>query len=313
MTECHICGSAVFADQRFCETCGAQIGSPSPTKVEPISPLKVPYIPEPDANIGKVIANRFELTNTAGHRYYTAVDRRNTERLTIRLFSYDSFGPRDDVIDRLERQYLRNRKVDHPMVARAGEVLVESDCAAVTLKCLGQSLQYYLHPPRRNRVEVETFEQSQRQISRLLLKDILVQIFDVVSAMHDANLVNGYLTHQHILVDDYSDLSSPRIKLVPFGTKRDPGVDHPDRFHYDDETLTPAADIYYLGRLIKFYFAPLIEPLKEKVSSTLHQACLESRTNRIQTLGELRNGLAPIFETEWSDEQITGDKFWVCR
>jgi len=310
MSACHACGSELSEQQRFCLECGAQNRAFAPSEAASTAPIHVPYIPKRDPNIGKVISERYEITNIVGNGFYSAIDHKTTHRLTIRLFYYERFSNRDELTRRFESQRARNHKLDHPSVARMRSIHPEEDFLAITLDHSGQAtLQKYLWPHSSLDLSSETYERRQLPYSKRLLKTLLALIFDGVSAMHDHGQVNGYLVGDKILIGEGPDLSGLQIKLCPFGTRKGSASHIPDRFHYDDERLTPAADVWYLGTLIRHQFHHLVIPFQEELAPVLKQATLESRTNRIQTLDELRARLAPIFETEWSDEPL--DEFDV--
>lgn len=304
MQICKNCGAEATSEQRFCADCGVAIGEVKKINTDH-PPAWIPHAPMPDPMINRMIGDRFQISNIVGRdldgHFYTALDTRTTERVTVRVFFYRNSRAEEALGPRIALQAERLRSLDHRSIVRYRRVVREPDLLAVVLEWSGTAtLETYISPPSIYRPETVTHQPRQRQISQRLLHDLLVEIFDATASMHSAGRINGYITQNDILIEDAPNGSKPRIRLCPLGSKDGYASSHPDRFHYDDDRLTEAADVWYLGRLVSSSeFAPITSPVAHQIAPIITRATLESRTNRIQTVRELKQGLAPLFRKRW--------------
>lgn len=315
MRQCKDCGRDATHDQRFCIECGAAIGEPPKTTVN-LPPAWVPHISKPDPMINRSIGDRFQISNIVGRGmdggFYTAIDKQTMERVTVRVFLYGDRISEAAIGPRIRSQVERLRTPSQHNLVHFRQVLREPDLLAVVLDWSGvATLGMYINPPSLHWLETATYQSTQRPMSQRLLCDLLKQVFDCVDGMHRDGQINGYITLNNILVEDETHRSKPRIRLCPIGTKAGDASSHPDRFYYDDHNLTAAADVWYLGNLVRrSEFHPITSVVMDKIAPVIRQATLESRTNRIQTVRELRKRLTPLFRKRWSNKALPEFLHW---
>lgn len=310
MQTCFACEAAVTSEQKFCAECGSALDAIENHNAGPFHLVGVPHIPKPDPMIDRVIGERFQITNIVGYdrdgSFYTAIDLRTTEQVTVRIFDYRNRVTPAELTRRIEVQAERIRRINHRGIVYVRLIIHEPDLLALILESSGAAtLDSFLNPLPTHDLACVTHQPRQRSVSQKVLQNLLVQIFDSVAVMHRSGQINGYITTKHILVDDNLGWSQPRIRLCPFGSKEGSASSHPDRFHYDDDRLTEAADVWYLGWLVSALdFSAVTSPVMDTIAPVIEHAMLESRTYRIQTVSELKKGLEPMFNQPCSTDAL---------
>ena len=305
---CPDCNEEVPQDRSFCPECGQAMQEQSAGGVVPSMDghSYVPYIPKKDENIGRVLAGQYELTNIICRNMYAARDLINSCEVTVQLVS-SGFTPQEEVLETFEAKRRKFSQIVHPHIAQIQSTGIDGQHLFLAFDAIADcTFETFQMPYSVSDISTETFRAFPRATSLADIRQVIFETLSGLEAMHRNDLVHGHLHSSTILLARTNDPQVFQTRLCAYAHTDSAAMRPPECFHYADDRLTPAADIWSMSALIGSSAGHLFEHLPG-LEAAVKIGSNHSWEKRQPDASAFRQDLEGLAQADLSSEPIVND------